>query len=154
MEAECGDGKVHGRDQVRYLLDTSTLVDIFRGDREALFKLDMTPIQDVFTSSLVIAEIVAGMQGGKKKNSPTYKLSESFVNYANIEVFDTAAAKQAGYLLSVLAKSGKPIGQIDTLIAAHALSLDAVLVTANTKHFARVPDLKVENWSKRSKNNS
>ncbi|MFM8927648.1 MAG: PIN domain-containing protein [Rhodoluna sp.] len=136
---------------MRYLLDTSTLVDIFRGDKEALFKLDMTPIQDVLTSTLVIAEIVAGMQGGRK-SSPSYKLSESFVNYVNIEVFDKAAAKQAGYLLSVLAKSGKPIGQIDTLIAAHALSLDAVLVTANTKHFARVPGLKVENWSKRAKN--
>lgn len=136
---------------MRYLLDTSTLVDIFRGDKEALFKLDMTPIQDVLTSTLVIAEIVAGMQGGRK-SSPSYKLSESFVNYVNIEVFDKAAAKQAGYLLSVLAKSGKPIGQIDTLIAAHALSLDAVLVTANTKHFARVPGLKVENWSRGAKN--
>lgn len=136
---------------MRYLLDTSTLVDIFRGDKEALFKLDMTPIQDVLTSTLVIAEIVAGMQAGRK-SSPSYKLSESFVNYVNIEVFDKAAAKQAGYLLSVLAKSGKPIGQIDTLIAAHALALDAVLVTANTKHFARVPGLKVENWSRGAKN--
>ncbi|MFN4847254.1 MAG: PIN domain-containing protein [Rhodoluna sp.] len=136
---------------MRYLLDTSTLVDIFRGDKEALFKLDMTPIQDVLTSTLVISEIVAGMQAGRK-SSPSYKLSESFVNYVNIEVFDKAAAKRAGYLLSVLAKSGKPIGQIDTLIAAHALSLDAVLVTANTKHFARVPGLKVENWSRGAKN--
>jgi tRNA(fMet)-specific endonuclease VapC len=45
-----------------------------------------------------------------------------------------------------LEATGRPIGQHDLLIAAHALSLDLTVVTANVREFARVPGLKVENW--------
>lgn len=47
---------------------------------------------------------------------------------------------------TLLEKQGKIIGAMDLLIAAHAVSLDAVLVTNNVKEFKRVPDLKIENW--------
>jgi len=46
-----------------------------------------------------------------------------------------------------LAKRGRPIGPLDTMIAAHALSLGATLVTNNAREFGRVPDLAVENWT-------
>lgn len=41
---------------------------------------------------------------------------------------------------------GRPIGPMDTLIAAHALSLDATIVTHNLREFSRIPDLRVEDW--------
>jgi len=47
-----------------------------------------------------------------------------------------------------LEESGAPIGALDTLIAAHALSLDCPLVTNNEREFSRVPGLRVENWAK------
>jgi tRNA(fMet)-specific endonuclease VapC len=47
-----------------------------------------------------------------------------------------------------LQKAGKPIGEFDTLIAAHALSLKTILVTNNEKHFSKVKELKLENWMK------
>jgi len=51
-----------------------------------------------------------------------------------------------GQLRSSLATSGNPIGPNDTWIAAHALALDFILVTANIGEFSRVPNLRVENW--------
>ena len=47
---------------------------------------------------------------------------------------------------AALARSGKPIGPLDTLIAGHALALDAILVTHNTREFDRVEGLRVEDW--------
>jgi tRNA(fMet)-specific endonuclease VapC len=48
---------------------------------------------------------------------------------------------------AALEKKGKPIGPLDTLIAAHAISLGATLVTNNVREFSRVPGLHVKNWS-------
>jgi tRNA(fMet)-specific endonuclease VapC len=60
--------------------------------------------------------------------------------------FDQSAAASFGQVASKLFVKGKPIGQYDTLIAAHALSLNVVLVTNNAKHFGQVGGLKVESW--------
>jgi tRNA(fMet)-specific endonuclease VapC len=47
-----------------------------------------------------------------------------------------------------LEKHGTPIGSLDMLIAAHALSIDCTLITNNEKEFIRIPDLKIDNWVK------
>jgi tRNA(fMet)-specific endonuclease VapC len=132
---------------MKYFLDTSTIIDIFNGNKEALFNLDITPIQDVYTSALVYTELAAGMQG-IRPNSVADKMAQNFMKWATVEPFGRDAALIAGELLPHLSKSGKPIGQMDTLIAAHALAVGATLVTANTKHFQRIPGLTVSNWSK------
>jgi tRNA(fMet)-specific endonuclease VapC len=62
--------------------------------------------------------------------------------------FDSEAALRYGEVGALLAEMGSPIGQMDTLIAAHALALDRVLVTNNTKHFSKVRGLRVQNWAK------
>jgi tRNA(fMet)-specific endonuclease VapC len=62
--------------------------------------------------------------------------------------FDQAAAEAYGQIRMRLEARGSPIGPLDTLIAAHAVSVGAVMVTNNTKEFSRVEDLAVENWSK------
>jgi len=51
-------------------------------------------------------------------------------------------------LILDLEKKGTPIGPLDTLIAAHAKSLDLTLITNNEKEFGRIPGLKIENWTK------
>ena len=56
------------------------------------------------------------------------------------------AANRFGQIASVLAASGTPFGQIDTLIAAHALAFDVTLVTNNDRHFGRVRGLRTESW--------
>ena len=61
--------------------------------------------------------------------------------------FDQAAAEMAARVLARLRRAGTPIGGYDPLIAAHAMALDALLVTANTKHFAQVEGLRSDNWT-------
>ncbi len=65
-----------------------------------------------------------------------------------VEVLDwpARAATEYGNIRALLEANGTPIGAMDMLIAAHARSLGAVLVTNNEKHFNRVKGLKVENW--------
>lgn len=60
--------------------------------------------------------------------------------------FDRRAAEAFGATCATLERLGEPICQLDTLIAAHAISVGATLVTNNTKHFGRVPGLETENW--------
>jgi tRNA(fMet)-specific endonuclease VapC len=52
-----------------------------------------------------------------------------------------------GELRAELERSGQPIGALDTMIAAHALAANAILVTNNTREFSRVPGLRLENWA-------
>ena len=72
---------------------------------------------------------------------------EQFVSPLEIAVFDTPATIVYGKIRALLEKRGRPIGSMDLLIAAHALSLNVRLVTNNVREFRRVPGLRVENWA-------
>ena len=61
--------------------------------------------------------------------------------------FDYAAAEAYGRIRAHLERGGAPVGPLDTLIAAHAASMDAILVTNNVGEFSRVPGLCVEDWT-------
>jgi tRNA(fMet)-specific endonuclease VapC len=73
---------------------------------------------------------------------------EKFLILFEILSFDETAAEAYGHLRAQLEKSAQPIGPLDLLIAAHALSRKLALVTNNEKEFKRIQGLKVENWSK------
>ncbi len=62
------------------------------------------------------------------------------------ESWDAGAAKHYGSIRAILKKQSTPIGNNDLLIAAHARSLNTVLVTNNVREFERVPDITIENW--------
>ncbi len=82
------------------------------------------------------------MTRGRKFRLDTFAVSVPVVP------FDAAAAALFGRLCARLESRGKPIGTLDTLIAAHAMAMamNVTLVTNNTKHFGRVPGLKTVNW--------
>jgi tRNA(fMet)-specific endonuclease VapC len=69
-----------------------------------------------------------------------------FLSPLEILPFDKAALWVYGDLRAELARKGTPIGALDTMIAAHALSQQSTLVTNNTREFERVPGLRLENW--------
>lgn len=71
---------------------------------------------------------------------------DAFLLPIEIAAYDLAATLRYGEVRVALAKRGRPIGPLDTMIAAHALSLGATLVTNNLREFGRVPDIAVENW--------
>jgi tRNA(fMet)-specific endonuclease VapC len=95
-------------------------------------------------SSLTAFEVLRGVSS--VGNQTTVDQSQDFVSFAQVFPFQAAEAKRAAQLERELAKLGKPAGQIDTMIAGHALSLGLILVTNNQRHFNSVPGLKLENW--------
>jgi tRNA(fMet)-specific endonuclease VapC len=70
-----------------------------------------------------------------------------FLSPLEIAFFDEPASKVYGTIRAALEKKGRPIGPMDLLIAAHALSLDVRLVTNNARQFERVSGLEIDNWA-------
>ena len=100
---------------------------------------------EIGLSSVVAAELACGIQKtGSARNKEALKL---FLAPLFIDPFDESCVWAYGELRAQLEKIGQPIGSLDTLIAAHALAFDTVLVTNNQKEFARVPGLRLENWA-------
>jgi tRNA(fMet)-specific endonuclease VapC len=101
--------------------------------------------EEVGISSIVGAELWFGVAHSQQKNQNEAALND-FLDYATLLDWPREASPLYGKIRAGLQKLGTPIGAMDLLIASHALFLDAVLVTNNTKEFERVPDLKIEKW--------
>jgi len=71
---------------------------------------------------------------------------ETVLSGLDIQPWDAPADERYGEIRALLQGKGKLIGANDLFIAAHALALDATLVSDNTREFSRVPGLKLENW--------
>ena len=84
---------------------------------------------------------------GRSNANKNHTALDSFLAPLAIVDFDPECAEYYGRLRSDLERIGQPIGPLDTMIAAHALRLRLPLVTNNTKEFARVSGLKLEDWS-------
>lgn len=128
------------------MLDTDTCIDVMRGRAEPVLRtLDSHAPEEVGISSIVFAELHTGVC---KSSNPgrNLELLTDFCTPLTIASFDSLAAERYGIIREHLERVGTPIGPLDTLIAAHALSVGAILVTRNEQEFRRVPGLKVENW--------
>lgn len=102
--------------------------------------------EEQFTTSITIGELVFG---ALKSQRPQYfldKLKELVMPNIQILSFDEASAYIYGKLRAELETQGKSIAEPDLRIASIALNHDLVLVTGNTKHFSRIPELKIEDW--------
>ncbi|MDR1579911.1 MAG: type II toxin-antitoxin system VapC family toxin [Synergistaceae bacterium] len=96
-------------------------------------------------SSVTYAELMYGaIRSGSAKITASI---ERFVNYVGIVDFDDAAGKEYAQIRYALETCGTPLAIADLLIASCAKAKGAVLVTNNTKHFGRIPNLKIENWT-------
>lgn len=95
--------------------------------------------------SIVAAELTYGV--AKSQSARNRAALEMFLAPMDILPFDEKAIWVYGELRAELERLGQPIGASDTMIAAHALSRDAILVTNNTREFSRVAGLRLENWT-------
>ena len=126
----------------RYLLDTSVCVDILRG---RVPESGLPVAGACCLSAIVTAELRTGLAKMGADQARTRKL-EDFISLFPLHAFDDAAAQHYGEIRSELEKRGVAIGPMDVLIAAHARSLSASLVTGNTREFRRVKGLAIRPW--------
>ena|SRR5690242_19143609 len=103
------------------------------------------PIAERLVSAITMSEIETMIAKAAAPGTKSVKVRLILAHF-NIVDFGEAAAVHAGQIRSHLEPQGLSIGPLDTLIAAHARSLGAAVVTENTREFARVPGLAVETW--------
>lgn len=127
------------------LLDTNTCIYIInRRPPEVFEHFAGREVGEIAISSITGAELTFGVaKSGSRKNRDAL---DKFLAPLVVLPFDEAAMREYGELRSHLERQGQPIGALDQLIAAHALALDAVLVTNNEREFNRVPGLRLANW--------
>ena len=128
----------------RFMLDTDTVSFVLRGQGEAGAQLTAHAPSEICLSSISLSELRFGAD--KRRSKRLHNLIDTFTATIEVVPFDTAAAAIFGRVCAALDSKGNPIGTLDTLIAAHAISLNLVLVTNNTKHFKQVRGLKTSNW--------
>lgn len=127
------------------LLDTNICIYIINAKPpEVLARFHQFRLGEIGLSSVVAAELAYGVaKSGSERNR---RALEMFLAPLEIVPFDERAVWAYGELRVELERRGESIGALDTMIAAHALSLRAVLVTNNTREFSRVNGLQLENW--------
>jgi tRNA(fMet)-specific endonuclease VapC len=131
---------------MKYLLDTNICIYIIKKKSpDVLHQFNIHPVGDIGVSSITVAELKYGVQKSQYRER-NEKALEKFLIPLEIAEFDFRAASAYGRVRAELEAQGMPIGPLDNLIAAHALSLNVTLVTNNTGEFSRVSGLKVTNW--------
>lgn len=131
------------------LPDTNAFSRHLRGKSERLSaRMEMALAEgQMRLSTVVLSELEYGaakalLSGEKRPERRVMQLRE----IVPVEEFSAAASRRYGRVRSMLEASGQIIGGMDMLLAAHALALDALIVTGNIGEFSRVPGLRVENW--------
>ncbi len=129
-----------------FMLDTNICIYIIkRKPSHVLDRFKKTEISEISISSITLSELLYGVSKSSKPEQNLMALTQ-FVAPLEILPYGDDAAKYYGDLRAHLEKQGNPIGSLDMLIAAHALSISVTLVTNNEKEFNRVPNLNIENW--------
>jgi tRNA(fMet)-specific endonuclease VapC len=133
----------------RYLLDTNIASCIIKGNSPAVDRR----LVKVAMAELAISAVTEGeLRFGAARLPHATRLHtmiEDFFLRVAILPWDSDAAQHYGQLRAALEREGQPVGNLDAMIAAHALALDAILVT-NDRAFGRIKKLKVEDWTKGS----
>jgi len=133
---------------ITYMLDTNICIYIIKKKPEQVIgRLKNARISDIGVSSITLSELEYGAAKSSRPEQNRIALAE-FLAPLEILSYDDMAAQEYGRIRAVLERQGTPVGSMDMLIAAHALSLNCTLVTNNEREFSRVPSLKIENWAK------
>lgn len=131
---------------VRYLLDTNTASYVIKGSvPQVRARLMKVPMAEVGISVVTEAELRFGV--AKKQAARLAVAVEEFLLRVEILPWTSEAAKSYAQIRSEVEGSGEPMGNLDIMIAAHALAAEAVLVT-HDRVFRRLKQLKIEDWAK------
>lgn len=129
-----------------FLLDTDVASLAIRGGSARLdARLRGLPPHRMGISVITRGELLLGV-ALKPGATRLAAVVDHFLAQVAAQPFTDAAATRFAQVAARLHQAGQPIGTLDAMVAGHALALDAVLVTHNTRHFARVPELKLQDW--------
>ena len=132
-----------------YLLDTNIASCIIKGNSPAVDRrLVKVPMAQLAISAVTEGELRFGA-ARLPHAARLHSMIEEFFLRVTILPWYSDAARQYGHLRATLERNGKSMGNLDLMIAAHALAVGAVLVS-NDHAFARIKKLKVEDWTKAS----
>ncbi len=131
---------------MKLMLDTNICIYLIKQQPPSIIERFLAhPVGDIGISSITVAELAYGVSKSRQSSKNRHAL-EQFLAPLQVAGFDQAAAWSYGRLRGQLEAKGTPIGSMDMLIAAHALSLEVRLVSNNVREFQRVPGLRLENW--------
>ena len=130
---------------MKYLLDTNTCVFLMKNIASVVEQYKLCKHEGIAISSITAAELYYGVYNSADPMKNGSNLA-NFLIGLDILAFDSAAAAEYGRIRTVLRKQGTPIGPLDMLIAAHTKSKGLIIVTDNTREFARVEGLEIRNW--------
>ena len=132
---------------MKLMLDTNICIFLIKEHpTPVLERFALHSVGDIGLSVITLAELEYGVakSGRPARNREAL---EQFVSPLEVASFDRRATIAYGKLRTTLEKKGQPIGSMDLLIAAHAISLEVRLITHNVKEFGKVPGLHVEDWA-------
>ena len=132
---------------IKYMLDTN-MIAYAKNRRPAcvLERLLQHEPSEICISSITMAELEYGVFNSSKPIQNRNALM-MFLSGIAVVPFDSSASLEYGEIRHTLKSQGNIIGGNDMLIAAHARSLNLILVTHNTKEFSRIPNLTLEDWA-------
>lgn len=128
-----------------YMLDTNTVSHLFRQNSKVMARVHDVPPSKICISSITEAELRYGI--AKRQSKSLTNLVEAFLDTVKIIAWDSKAAERYGNLRADMERTGRIMGALDQLIAAHAGSSGMTIVT-NDAAFSMVPGLLIEDWTK------
>lgn len=131
---------------LKYMLDTNICIYISKKKPESVLnRFEKQSSGEIGMSIITYSELLYGAHKSQWREQAIQKLT-ALTHFIPVLPLPNSIAEHYAKIRSLLEKKGKPIGSNDLLIAAHALSLNVILVTNNEKEFKRIAELTVENW--------
>jgi len=131
----------------RYMLDTDTCSYVMNQSRPSVLRrLQSVPVIDVCVSAITRSELEYGVAVSPRHDRDQRNLA-IFLQHVEVVDYPSDASLDYAQIRALFKTRGTMIGGNDLLIAAHARCLSLTLVTNNTREFARVPGLNIENWA-------
>ncbi|MGD0863976.1 MAG: tRNA(fMet)-specific endonuclease VapC [Rhizomicrobium sp.] len=130
---------------LQYMLDTNICIYTIKSYPPKLREKFNRLAEQLCISTVTLAELHYGAEKSLRRLENLQAI-EHFTARLDVLEFSSKAAAHYGQIRTELERAGKPVGAHDMLIAAHARAEGLVVVTNNTREFARIPGLRVENW--------
>lgn len=128
----------------KYLLDTCVCISMFRNEGRVRETLQRIGAKNCYISEITIAELYFGLAKANNKKEKANDILRVQKMFKVIPAY--SAFKEYGEIRYYLEHTGQRVDQFDLLIGATAMHNKLTLVTSNTKHFERMPELTIENW--------